>query len=85
MNTEVAKRKKKAAATKLVVLSPDGFNIHHSDTYKTVAQAEAAFEKWKENFNFQGFYSSVQYGRIPLEDLRLYCKIVAEDAIFDDL
>ena len=33
-----------------------------------------AFNKWKENYKQHGYYSSVKYGRIHLDDLIDYCE-----------
>jgi len=60
----------------LNVLSPDGFPIHCSDTYSSVEEAKKAIQEWKKNYLHQGFYSSTQYGRIPLDELENYCDIV---------
>jgi len=60
------------AKQKYDVLSPDGFSIHHSDTYTSKKQARLAFEQWKKQFEVQGYYSSPRYGRIPLKDLADY-------------
>jgi hypothetical protein len=57
------------------VISPDGFSIHFSDTYKSVEAAKEAFENWKKRYEVQGYYSSVR-GRIPLDELEHYCRIV---------
>lgn len=61
--------------TKYEVISPDGFpidfEIRYYDSFK---EAEEAFEKWKERYSRQGYYSS-NGGRIPLEDLKSHCKI----------
>lgn len=57
------------------VISPDGFSIHFSDTYKSVEEAEEAFEVWKKRFEMQGYYSSNR-GRIPLDELKEHCRIV---------
>jgi hypothetical protein len=59
-----------------VVLSPDGFTIHHSDTYPTLKEAHRAFEEWKKRYEFQGYYSSTNYGRILLDELKNYCQFV---------
>ena len=58
------------------VLSPDGFSIHPVDTYPSEKKAREAFDKWKERYKTQGYYSSTNYGRIPLDDLFNYCKVV---------
>jgi len=51
--------------TRYDVISPDGFSIHHSDTYATKEDAMNAFHDWKKRFQSQGYYSS-NNGRIPL-------------------
>jgi hypothetical protein len=58
------------------VISPDGFSIHPTDTYKTKAEAAHAFKQWVKRYEVQGYYSSTNYGRIPLEEVIRYCKIV---------
>ncbi len=58
------------------VLSPDGFSIHHSDTYSSKKKAFAAFREWKQRYKSQGYYSSAKYGRIHLRDLSKYCQLV---------
>ena len=57
------------------VLSPDGFPIHFSKTYKTIKEAKNAIQEWKKRYEFQGYYSSNR-GRIPLNELENYCEIV---------
>lgn len=61
---------------KYVIMSPDGFTIHPTDEYSNKREAFAAFKAWKSRYKLQGFYSSVRYGRIPLEDLEGYCEVV---------
>ncbi len=58
------------------VISPDGFSIHFSDTYPSEKAAMKAFEEWKKRYEFQGYYSSNNFGRIDLEHLHNYIKIV---------
>jgi hypothetical protein len=60
----------------LNVLSPDGFPIHFSDTYKSIKEAKKAIKEWKKNYERQGYYSSTKYGRIPLNELEKFCEIV---------
>jgi hypothetical protein len=36
--------------------------------------AKKAFERWKSRFEQQGYYSSNDYGRIPLNELEKYCQ-----------
>ena len=61
---------------KFDVISPDGFSIHFSDTYKTKEDAITAFCEWKKRYETQGYYSSTKYGKIPLDELENYCQIV---------
>lgn len=57
------------------VISPDGFSIHPSDVYPTKKKAMKAFEDWKKRYEMQGYYSSMKYGMIPVEDLHKYIEI----------
>lgn len=57
-----------------VVLSPDGFTIHPTDTHSSLRKAVKAIETWKEGYKRQGYYSS-NTGRIELEDLADNCTI----------
>ena len=66
------------------VISPDGFSIHHSDTYKTKEEAKKALTEWVKRYEHQGFYSSNR-GRIPLEELELHCEIVEVDAFIETI
>lgn len=62
---------------KYQVLSPDGFRIEYTPTtYRSFKKAIEAFKKWKNNYKLQGYYSSVQFGRIPLVDLEDYCQFI---------
>jgi hypothetical protein len=58
------------------VISPDGFSITFDETYNTIKEAKKAFNEWKKRYKLQGYYSSTQYGRIPLKDLESYCSII---------
>ena len=59
---------------KYQVLSPDGFTIEFDKwTYPSKKQMMESFDKWKQRFTFQGYYSSNNYGRIPLDQLENYC------------
>jgi len=58
------------------ILSPDGFSMHPSDTYRSLPAAIKAFNKWKERYKHQGYYSSTKFGRIALEHLELYCDMI---------
>jgi AAA+ superfamily predicted ATPase len=57
---------------KYVVLSPDGFPIHHSDTYPSIKKAKEAFFVWSKNYERQGYYSSTRFGQIPVPELIQY-------------
>lgn len=59
---------------KYQVLSPDGITIEFDKwTYPSKKQMMESFDKWKQGFTFQGYYSSNNYGRIPLDQLETYC------------
>ena len=56
------------------ILSPDGFKLRHED-FKTKEDAMTYFDKWKEGFVKQGYYSAS--GRnIDLDDLEDECEII---------
>lgn len=63
------------AKTKYNILSPDGFTIERDKSYKSLEEAEAAFEAWKKRYEHQGYYSS-NNGRIPLDELRIHCTFI---------
>ena len=56
------------------ILSPDGFEISRED-FKTKKEALSYFDKWKNGFKRQGYYSSNR-GRIDLEDLDDCCRVI---------
>lgn len=57
------------------IISPDGFAIEKDIISYNKEDIERKFNKWKTRFEFQGYYSSTQYGRIPLDELINYCII----------
>lgn len=58
---------------KYQVLSPDGFTIEFDKwTYPTKKEMMKSFQKWKERYEVQGYYSS-NNGRIPLNELEEHC------------
>jgi hypothetical protein len=64
------------ASEKYQVLSPDGFTIDFNKPYYTSKKkAFEAFDKWKKRYEIQGYYSSNEYGRIPLNELEDYIKV----------
>ena len=67
----------KSKTKKYQILSPDGITIEREVPYYTSKnKAMNAFDKWKENYSRQGYYSSVRYGRIDLSDLADYCQFI---------
>ena len=58
------------------VFSPDGFAISREETYPSREVAEQKIKEWVKRYEFQGYYSSDKYGRIPLDKLASRCKIV---------
>jgi hypothetical protein len=58
------------------VYSPDGFAIDREETYPSREVAEQKLQEWVKRYEFQGYYSSVKYGRIPLDEIENYCRIV---------
>ena len=61
---------------RFVVMSPDGIPIDPTKTYSTHKEAQDAFIKWRERYEVQGYYSSMNYGRIPVDELFNYTEIV---------
>jgi hypothetical protein len=60
-------------STRMEVLSPDGFTIEMGvASYANPKKALVAFQKWRERFREQGYYSS-NNGRIPLNELMDRC------------
>ena len=66
------------------VLSPDGFSISATELYLTPESAEAAFHKWAERFQAQGYYSSNR-GRIHLLDLQDECRLIPREMTEEEL
>jgi len=61
------------------VLSPDGFDIDFSESYKTIKLAEKALDLFVEKFKSQGYYSTIKNGQrvnIPFNEIKNNCKIV---------
>lgn len=68
-------KKKPSRRKRYDVISPDGFSIRiHVPLFKSIKERDDYFKMWKKRFEHQGYYSSVPYGRIPLEDLADYCQ-----------
>ena len=67
---------------KVQVLSPDGITIEFDKwTYPSMKKAKEAFNNWKKRYEMQGYYSSNDYGRIPLNDLENYCQYKTLDLL----
>jgi len=61
---------------KYQVFSPDGFTIEFlTPHYPSKKKAMEAFNLWKERYSRQGYYSSTNYGKIPLNELEDYCTL----------
>jgi hypothetical protein len=60
---------------KYQILSPDGFPLERDVIgYTSKKKSMFAFNQWKDRFKSQGFYSSMKYGRIHLDDLIDFCE-----------
>lgn len=71
--------KKKNRIVYYDVLSPDGFSIRFDEPpFKIEEEIDECFEKWKDRYALQGYYSS-NGGRIPLDTLKDYCKTIRVD------
>jgi hypothetical protein len=64
------------AKKKFNVLSPDGFSIDPFKKYKDRNEAIKEFMQWQKRYEKQGYYSSTNYGRIPLDQLHEYCQLI---------
>lgn len=65
-----------AKRPKFDVLSPDGFPIHCCKTYRSRRSALLAAKKWAKRFEWQGFYSTARWERIPLNEIVDRCRII---------
>ena len=64
-----------AGTNRYVVLSPDGCPIA-LEPFASLEAAEAYIPRWCELYREQGFYSSVDCGRIPLHVLPRCLEII---------
>ena len=60
---------------KYFILSPDGFPIHPEDTYSTVDQVKEAYNDFVQRYQLQGYYSTSNRERLPLDNLDKYMKV----------
>ncbi len=65
-----------ARPTLYQVISPDGFPFHPTDVFTSEAKAWKKFkEVYRKGYDIQGYYSSVNHGRIDPRDLKDYCSV----------
>lgn len=58
------------------VFSPDGLEFHPTHMFTSEEEAWEAFENdYKNRFEPQGYYSTVNHTRIPLDELKNYCSV----------
>ena len=58
------------------VFSPDGFSISREETYPSREVAEQKLDEWVKRYETQGYYSMSDRTRIPLNEIKDYCRIV---------
>ena len=58
------------------IFSPDNFLIHPFNTYKSIKHAKIQFNIWLKRYEIQGYYSSLNYGKIALNEVINYCQII---------
>jgi hypothetical protein len=57
------------------VLSPDGISIE-GRSYPSRKAALRALTRWVKRYEWQGFYSTARWERIPLEELPGRCRLI---------
>jgi hypothetical protein len=57
------------------VLSPDGFHIAMDTDYASKKEAKQALKAFVNRYKTQGYYSSMQHGRMPLNMVICYCDL----------
>ena len=57
------------------VLSPDGISIE-GRSYRSHRAALRALTRWVRRYEWQGFYSTARWERIPLEELPGRCRLI---------
>jgi len=65
-----------ATVTKYDVLSPDKFSISFDEVWDTPEEAKEALKKWIGRYKQQGYYSTSNRERIPLDELETWCHII---------
>lgn len=64
---------------KYIILSPDSITIElEHPYYRSKKKAMEAFNRWKERYKVQGYYSSSirSVGRISLDELENHCRFI---------
>ena len=76
--------RKNKVSKKWRILSPDGFPIEFGVSHYTSSKKMMeSFEKWKQRYELQGYYSTIEDGRriqIPLDELFGYCFVSCLDS-----
>lgn len=56
--------------------SPDGIGMFMDKIYSSPEKAENDFQVWIKRFEKQGYYSTATREQIPLNELRVRCRLV---------
>lgn len=72
----IDKRKNKSGEKKYDVISPEGLTIRVPDypLFNSIEERDRYFKFWKSGYEKQGYYPSVNHGRISLIQLHNYCQ-----------
>lgn len=61
--------------THFYLLSPDGFTLFPKGAYTDAFKAQKDYQEWKKRYEGQGYYSSNNYGKIPLDKLECFITV----------
>lgn len=61
--------------TSFNVLSPDGFHIRMDEEYESRKDAKSALKGFIDRYRPQGYYSSAEHGRIPVDMIICFCRL----------
>ena len=64
--------------------TPDGICIFMDRIYSSPEKAENDFEQWIKRFEKQGYYSTAMREQIPLNELRVRCKLIEFEFDFEE-
>lgn len=64
--------------------SPDGFGMFMDRIYSSPEKAENDFQLWIKRFEKQGYYSTAMREQIPLDELRVRCKLIKFEFDFEE-